>query len=396
MRVILLLILIYLLLWLASRKRRERSKEETQAENKSSDLLEIVAQLQEDIQKSIRKKLKESMIRESRRRAEKFLLSPRTFQEYVGNEEAKAMLKIMMDSAKKEGRVLENILLYGNPGLGKKTLAKVLANEIGAELIETTGGTVSSQRRLLQLMWEIWDTQQEGKPVILFVENIHRLSCGEITEEMWYPIFENYCIYHDLKGKKFLIGGLECTITEDFFQCNPFTIIGATTDPGRLTSSLREKFKVSITLHEYSPEELKEILRGYISRLDFKVSEEALVEIAKRGRGNPHQTIAIFEMCKKTAIAEEKEVLDRGLTLKVLRDILKLDETGLSTDEIKVLKYLARMGEKGAGIRTLASELNINIKTLEEVIFPFLLQRGFVETTNKRRITEKGLRYLQR
>jgi len=332
----------------------------------------------------------------SQTRVQQFLPRPQNFTEYVGNKEIKHMLRIMIDGAKQEKRILGHILLFGNAGLGKTSLSKVLANEVGAELIETTGGTITTQKKLLQLMWEIWNKQQNGKDVILFIDEIHRLACGEVSEEMWFPIFENYCFYHDLKGESIILNGLKYEISENFFQCNPFTIIGATTDPGILSPPLRDRFKASLTLREYSIEDLAKILKLYKDKVKFNATEEALIEIAKRGRGNPRQTISMFDICRDFALAEKKRELSKELVLKVVKDVLKLDELGLSKDDLRVLVTLAKHGERGVGLKTLSAEVKIKPKTLDELIFPFLTWQGFMLTSNARKITEKGLEYLER
>ena len=198
---------------------------------------------------------------------------PRTFDDFVGNKEVVERLKIAIISAVKRNVPLPHILLYGTQGCGKTTLSNIIAREFGFKLKSITGSTIQSQENILSLLTEIDEEQKKGSNMVLFIDEVHDLPSKDAPESLWLPLMEDFMFY--------------CNDKKDTTFIKPFTIIGATTDPGTLSAPLRDRFPIHCTLRVYTPEELALIIQRATGRLSIKIDENALIELGKRARGNP-------------------------------------------------------------------------------------------------------------
>lgn len=317
---------------------------------------------------------------------------PQTLSEFQGssNQDVVERLRIAIASAKKRNQPLSNVLLYANAGLGKTTLANIIANELDAQFITRTGGSISSQKDIFLLLLEVNRAQLQGKQVVLFIDEIHKLAVSDMPEELFYSILEDYVFYSGLSGQKVIIDGKKNIILYNAVATKePFTIIGATTSPGNLNKPLRDRFGIHCYLKEYSTEDLVNILKFHSEKEKIVAGEEALREIAKRGRGVPRITISFLKSCRDRAIFKDLKEIDVE-TVKEEMQLQKIEEDGLTQLDLKVLQTLAA-NPKGMGLANLSGTSSIDKTTLEEMILSFLQSRNLTKTTNKRFITDVGL-----
>lgn len=321
---------------------------------------------------------------------------PQTLTEFQGssNQDVIERLKIAIASAKKRNQPLSNVLLYSNAGLGKTTLANIIANELDAQFITRTGGSISSQKDIFLLLLEVDRAQQQRKRVILFIDEIHKLAVSDMPEELFYSILEDYIFYSGLSGQKVIIDGKKSIILYNAVATKePFTIIGATTSPGKLNKPLRDRFTIHCYLKEYSVEDLVNILKFHSEKEKIIASEDALREIAKRSRGVPRCAISFLKSCRDRSLFKDLIELDAE-TVKEEMQLQKIEEDGLTQLDLKVLQVLAA-NPKGMGIANLSGTAGIDRITLEEMIISFLQNIGFAKTTSKRFITDAGLKRIE-
>ena len=318
-------------------------------------------------------------------------LRPRNFNEFIGNKEVVSRLTIALGSAKKRKEVPGHILLFGPAGLGKTTLSKIVATEMGCNFKTITGGTVTSQKDILRILHEIGYKQKyEGVNTILFIDEVHKLGNKECPEELWYSIFEEFEFYHDLTGSEISGSGV---VTSDMIWLDPFTIIGATTSMGTLTKPLRERFQIGCSLTSYSPEEIAKIIKGYCKRAEIRIDDKAAARLSKSARSNPRVSINLSRACRDRMVYQDKEIIDIKIVLEEL-EAEGIDELGLTKQDYKILKILAE-NEKGMGIKNLAGTADVDSSSLENAIEPFLKQLYFIKTTHRRFITEQGIQRLK-
>jgi len=319
-------------------------------------------------------------------------IRPQSLDEFksTSNKDVVERLRIAIASAKKRNKILQNVLLYGNAGLGKTTLSNIIANELDAEFITRTGGSIASQKDIFLLLLEVNRAQLRGKKVVFFIDEIHKLAVTDMPEELFYSILEDFVFYSGLSGKKVIIDGKENRIL-----CNavatkdPFTIIGATTSPGNLNKPLRDRFGIHCYLKEYSTEDLISVLKFHAEKEKIIVNEDALKEIAKRGRGVPRIAISFLLSCRDRSLYKDLNELDAE-TVKEEMNLQRIEEDGLTQIDLIVLQTLM-LNPKGMGLANLAGTAAIDKTTLEEMILSFLQSRGLTKTTNKRFITEAGI-----
>jgi len=297
-------------------------------------------------------------------------LRPKKFSDYIGQEKVKEKLKIFVEAAKKRGEPLDHVLLYGPPGLGKTTLAQIIANEMKVSIRITSGPAIERPGDLASILTNL----NHGD--VLFIDEIHRLN--RTVEEVLYPAMEDYALD--------IIIGKGPSAKSIRLELPRFTLIGATTRAGLLTSPLRDRFGVINRLEFYSVEELKQIVLRSAKILKTKIKEEGAVEIAKRSRGTPRianrllKRVRDFAEVKKDGIITQ-EVAKAGL------ELLEIDYKGLDEIDRKILLTIINKFDGGpVGLDTLAASISEEPGTIEDVYEPFLLQSGFLKRTPRGRM----------
>jgi len=305
-------------------------------------------------------------------------LRPSNLSEYVGQDMIKENLKVAMLASKGRNDSLEHILLYGPPGLGKTSLAAVIANEMNANLVRTTATSIKRVIDLFSLVMTL------DKGDILFIDETHRLD--KRVEEAFYSVMEDFQIN--------IVRGGGRNIKAVSIPINKFTLIGATTKAGLLSKPLRDRFGFVFSLDFYNPQDLIRIVLNATNTLSVKIGENEAYEIAKRSRGTPRIAINLTKRARDYAeVSRSSEI--NGECLKETFKSLQIDEIGLGEDDRKLLLLLENRKRKPLGLSTICAILNEDKSTVEEVIEPYLLFLGFIEKTPKGRvITEKGLKYL--
>ncbi len=306
-------------------------------------------------------------------------LRPSTLEEYIGQNSVKNNLKIFLGAAKKRSETIDHILLYGPPGLGKTTLAYVVANEMNAPIKVVTGPSIEKTGDLAAILTSL----EPG--TILFIDEIHRLP--RVVEEILYSAMEDFSI-NVVIGKE----GASRSVNLDL---PPFTLIGATTRAGDLSSPLRDRFGIVNKLEYYTIPELELIVRRTSRVFNFEIEDGAVLEIAKRSRGTPRIANRLFKRVRDFADYENQKIISTELTLKAL-DALKVDSLGLDDVDIRYLKGIIERFKGGpVGLETIAAAIGEEAMTLEDVYEPYLLQIGMINRTSRGRIVlEKAYKHL--
>ena len=296
-------------------------------------------------------------------------IRPKYFNEYIGQSALKSTLKISIEAAKKRELPLDHILFYGPPGLGKTTLATVIATEMGANIKITSAPSLERPRDIIGLLM----TLKAGD--VLFIDEIHRLN--KISEEILYPAMEDF--YLDMNtGKGQTLKSIRIPIPK-------FTLIGATTKAGSLSGPLRDRFGIIHRLEFYTDEELKQVITRTAKILEIGIDENGAMAIAKRSRGTPRIANRLVKRVRDYAIVKSNGIIDDKTANKAL-DVLQIDKFGLDNTDRSLLKLIADNYNGGpVGIETLATALGEDSKTIEDVYEPYLVQRGFLQRTPRGR-----------
>ena len=306
-------------------------------------------------------------------------LRPRTIAEYIGQEKAKENLTVFINAAKMRGESLDHVLLHGPPGLGKTTLAAVIANEMGVSMRITSGPAIEKPGDLVAMLTNL----NEGD--ILFVDEIHRLN--RASEEILCPALEDYAI-DIILGKGPSANSLHLDLPH-------FTLIGATTRSGQLTAPLRDRFGVTLRLELYTPEELQRIVQRSAGILNVRIVPDGAYEIASRSRGTPRIANRLLRRVRDYAQVRADGVITRSVADKALSS-LEVDKLGLDALDRRMLRSIIEFyGGGPVGLDTLAATINEEAVTLEDVYEPYLLQCGFLTRTPRGRcVTQKAYAHL--
>ncbi|WEK40422.1 MAG: Holliday junction branch migration DNA helicase RuvB [Candidatus Brevundimonas colombiensis] len=297
-------------------------------------------------------------------------LRPQTLSEFVGQSQAKGNLKVFIDAARGRGEALDHVLLFGPPGLGKTTLAQIVARELGVGFRATSGPILAKAGDLAAIL-----TNLEPRDV-LFIDEIHRLSPQ--VEEILYPAMEDHVLD--------LIIGEGPSARSVRIDLAPFTLVGATTRAGLLATPLRDRFGIPLRLEFYTPEELTAVVRGAARKMGAAIDEGGALEIARRARGTPRIAGRLLRRVRDFADAEASAVITRAASARALAR-LEVDESGLDSLDRRFLKALIEnYGGGPVGMDTLAAAIAEARDAVEDVIEPYLLQQGFIMRTPRGRV----------
>lgn len=306
-------------------------------------------------------------------------IRPQTLEEYIGQSENKENLSIFIKAAKMRNEPLDHVLLYGPPGLGKTTLAGIIANELGVNIKTTSGPAIEKSGDLAAVLSSL----EEGD--VLFIDEIHRIP--RFVEEILYSAMEDYTLD--------IIVGNDSSSRSIKIDLPPFTLVGATTRAGDLTSPLRDRFGITCKLNFYNQKELMQIAKRTSKVLECEITDDAAVELALRSRGTPRITNRLFRRVRDYALVMGDGIIDIEIA-KVALDKLKVDRLGLDETDYHLLKSIIEKFNGGpVGIEAIASSIGEEQTTIEDVYEPYLLQIGLLKRTSRGRIvTEKAYDHL--
>lgn len=301
-------------------------------------------------------------------------LRPSTLSQYIGQEPLKARLQVYIQAARQREEPLDHVLLYGPPGLGKTTLAMVIANEMGVGLRTTSGPAIEKSGDLLALLNEL----QPGD--VLFIDEIHRMP--KTVEEMLYSALEDF--YVDI------IAGEGPTARPIHFPLPPFTLIGATTRAGMLSQPLRDRFGIVEHMAYYTTAELAEIIQRSADIFNTTIKESGAIELARRSRGTPRVANRLLRRVRDFAMVKQRDDIDDAMVNFSL-DLLKVDSAGLDEVDHKILRTMIEYYQGGpVGVNTIAANIGEEVDTIESMYEPYLLQIGFLQRTPRGRVVTQA------
>ncbi len=306
-------------------------------------------------------------------------IRPSRLDEYIGQQEVKDNIRVFVEAAKMRDESLDHVLLYGPPGLGKTTMAFIIANELGVNIKTTSGPALEKSGDLAAVLSNL----EPGD--VLFIDEIHRMP--KFIEEILYPAMEDFTL-------DIVVGG-DSGSRSIKIDLPPFTLVGATTRAGDLTSPLRDRFGIICKLQYYTVEELTKIVNRTAKVLDTTIDEDAAIELAKRSRGTPRVANRLLKRVRDFALVEGSGNIDMDITKKALKR-LKIDDSGLDEIDINLLRTIIEKYNGGpVGIETLATSIGEEVSTIEDMYEPYLIQEGFLKrTTRGRMVTDKTYKYL--
>ena len=307
-------------------------------------------------------------------------IRPQTLEEYVGQTDIKSNLEVFIKACKMRDEVLDHVLLYGPPGLGKTTLAHIIANEMGTNIKTCTGPSIEKSGDLAAIL----STLEPGD--VLFIDEIHRIP--RYIEEILYPAMEDFVL-------DIVITNNDGSSRNLRIDLPPFTLVGATTRAGDISAPLRDRFGITAKLNYYTEDELETIINRTSRVLGMPIDPEAAKELAKRSRKTPRIANRLFKRVRDFALVFEQDSIDEEIT-KTSLTRLKVDDSGLDQIDIQYLDALITKFNGGpVGAATVATSIGEETTTIEDVVEPYLLQEGFIKRTPRGRVaTEKAYKHL--
>ena len=306
-------------------------------------------------------------------------IRPESIDEYIGQTDVKENIKVFVEAAKMRNEPLDHVLLYGPPGLGKTTLAFIIAHELGTHIKTASGPSIEKSGDLAAILSSL----EPGD--VLFIDEIHRMP--RYIEEILYPAMEDFSLD--------IIVGSEGNRRNIKIDLPPFTLVGATTRAGDLSSPLRDRFGITSKLQFYTIEELTDIVKRTSRVLGIEITDDAAVELAKRSRGTPRIANKLFKRVRDFALVKGNGRVDMAITLEALNR-LKVDNMGLdSTDHDLLLAIIQKFNGGPVGVEAIASSIGEEVTTIEDVYEPYLLQMGLLKRTSRgRMVTDKAYEIL--
>lgn len=306
-------------------------------------------------------------------------IRPQRLDDYIGQNDVKENIRVFVEAAKMRDESLDHVLLYGPPGLGKTTLSHIIANELGVNIKTASGPSIEKSGDLAAVL----STLEPGD--VLFIDEIHRMP--RAVEEILYPAMEDFQLD--------IIIGSEGSTKSIKINLPPFTLVGATTRSGDLSSPLRDRFGIVCKLNYYTDDELATIVKRTSRIVGIPIDDDAALELAKRSRKTPRIANRLYKRVRDFALVGGDEKIDIKVTKKSL-ERLKVDNYGLDEIDIEYLTSLIQKFNGGpVGLETIATSIGEEVTTIEDVVEPFLLQEGFIKRTRSGRIaTEKSYQHL--
>ncbi len=307
-------------------------------------------------------------------------IRPQRLDDFIGQEELRANMRVFLNAAKERGQAMDHVLFYGNPGLGKTTLARIMAAELGVNLVTTSGPVLERSGDLAAILTNL------SRHDILFVDEIHRMPIS--VEEVLYPAMEDF--------KLDLVIGQGPAARTVKLDIEPFTLVGATTRLGLLSSPLRDRFGIVNRLEFYTPEELARVVVRAARILNVPVTEDGALEIGRRSRGTPRIANRLLRRVRDFAGVYGRGVVDGEQARNALAR-LDVDERGLDEMDRKILTLLIEHFDGGpVGVKTLAVACSEEVRTLEDIYEPYLIQCGFLKRTPRGRVaTQRAYKHLK-